>query len=151
MGNNINICISCDDNYVRYAGNVGGDLETHEYKVTSVMYTGEYPGQIDGVKYLFEYEDNVSWTNGSEYMAGTGYAIMEYKEIDGTTYTFSYIAPVANKNRFAIQDKAGLAGEGYTASLASGSSSGITTPGDKEKYAFDVTGSPKQVTVTFYT
>ena len=54
------------------------------------MYTGEYPGQIDGVKYLFEYEDNVSWTNGSEYMAGTGYAIMEYKEIDGTYYWTVY-------------------------------------------------------------
>ncbi len=77
-------------NYVRYAGNVVGDLETHEYKVTSVMYTGEYPGQIDGVKYLFEYEDNVSWPDGSEYMTGTGYAIMEYKEIDGTYYWTVY-------------------------------------------------------------
>jgi len=69
-----------------------------------------------------------------------------YRETDGT-YTFSYIAPVANKNRFAVQDKAGSCGEGYAASKQTGSSNDVST--NSEKYIFNVS-SPKQVDVTFY-
>ena len=67
-----------------------------------------------------------------------------YKETDGT-YTFSYVAPVANKNRFTVMVGGG---SDISASKADGSSSDVTEDG--AKYKFNVSSSPKQVDVTYY-
>ncbi|MBR4521303.1 MAG: InlB B-repeat-containing protein, partial [Paludibacteraceae bacterium] len=66
-----------------------------------------------------------------------------YSELDGT-YTFSYIAPVADKNRFTVMIGGGA---DKTASLADGSTSGVTV--DDVKYKFNVSSSPKQVDIVF--
>lgn len=89
---------------------------------------------------LWAYDNEGNW-------AGNGHnpelTLKSYKETDGT-YTFSYIAPVANKNRFTVMIGGG---DDKAALLADGSSSGISTNG--AKYLFNVTSSPQQVDITF--
>ena len=69
-------------NYVRYEGNVGGDIRTHEYKVISVQFSGTDPGHPDTGRYRFEYEHYAEWPDG-EVELYTGYAVMKYKKIEG--------------------------------------------------------------------
>ena len=73
-------------NYVHYLGNVGGRLEEDSFTITSV--------QFNGRKYRFEYEHYVKgpWSAKPDdpYLSGTGYAIMEYKTINGQKYWTLY-------------------------------------------------------------
>lgn len=89
---------------------------------------------------LWVYDNSGNW-------AGAGHnpeiTLKSYKETDGT-YTFSYIAPVADKNRFTVMIGGGA---DKTASLADGSTSGVTVDG--VKYKFNVSSSPKQVDIVF--
>ena len=90
---------------------------------------------------LWVYDDNGNWAGKNNNPELT---LKSYRETNGT-YTFSYIAPLAPKNRFTVMIGGGA---DKTASLADGSSSGVTT--NSSKYIFDVTSSPKQVDITYY-
>ena len=90
---------------------------------------------------LWVYDDNGNWAGRNNNPELT---LKSYRETNGT-YTFSYIAPLAPKNRFTVMIGGGA---DKTASLADGSSSGVTT--NSSKYIFDVTSSPKQVDITYY-
>lgn len=115
------------------SGGGGGDPEPEPERTISTDY------RLRGD--LWVYDNSGNW-------AGAGHnpeiTLKSYKETDGT-YTFSYIAPVAPKNRFTVMIGGGA---DKTASLADGSSSGVTT--NSSKYIFDVTSSPKQVDITYY-
>lgn len=88
---------------------------------------------------LWVYDDDGNWAGKDHNPELT---LKSYRETDGT-YTFSYIAPVANKNRFTVMVGGGA---DKTASKADGSSSDVTEDG--VKYKFNVS-TPKQVDITF--
>lgn len=79
-------------NYVRYEGNVGGDIAIHKYNVTSVMFNGTDPGHPDSGKYRFEYEHISEWPDGSTEFSRNGYALMTYEKFNGTYYWTVYEA-----------------------------------------------------------
>ena len=110
----------------------GGDPEPAEREIST-----DYRLRGD----LWVYDNSGSWAGKDHNPELT---LKSYRETDGT-YTFSYIAPVANKNRFTVMIGGGA---DKTASLADGSSSGVTTDGSV-KYIFNVTSTPKQVDITF--
>ena len=110
----------------------GGDPEPAEREIST-----DYRLRGD----LWVYDDDGHWAGKDHNPELT---LKSYRETDGT-YTFSYIAPVAPKNRFTVMIGGGA---DKTASLADGSSSGVTTDGSV-KYIFDVTSTPKQVDITF--
>ena len=89
---------------------------------------------------LWAYDNSGNWAGKDN---SPDMTLKCYSELDGT-YTFSYIAPVADKNRFTVMIGGGA---DKTASLADGSTSGVTVDG--VKYKFNVTSSPKQVDIVF--
>ena len=89
---------------------------------------------------LWVYDNDGNWAGKNNNPELT---LKSYRETDGT-YTFSYIAPVANKNRFTVMIGGG---SDINASKADGSSSDVTEDG--VKYKFNVS-TPKQVDITYY-
>lgn len=90
---------------------------------------------------LWPYQDDGAWAGKDHHPELTP---KPYKESDGT-YTFSYIAPVANNNRFTV-----MVGNGsdISASTADGTSGDVST--NSVKYIFNVSSSPKRVNITYY-
>lgn len=73
-----------DGNYVRVSANIGsGDFVTHDPRITSV--------QFNGVKYRIEYDDYGMDVYDKDFsLYGRGYAVLEYKTIDGANYWTVY-------------------------------------------------------------